>query len=201
LKARELHDRIFGAADPEAFRFHALAIFAGGLTGPPLEAVSQLEPIVQQQRASHTPYLSRVLWFQGQMYLRAGEYRQAAELLEEAEQLAGSHADLRFQLPVIRADLGRALLGLGQLDAAAGKLQAAISAEEAPHTATPAQADAHAGLALILLKRNDPRAALLQASSADDFWRDFDPENPAREEAAELRSRALRAIASSAHRR
>lgn len=200
LKARALHDQIFGTADPEAVRFQAVAIFAGGLYRLPLEAASKLGPIVEQQRASHTPYLARLLWFQGEMYLRAGEYRQAAELLQEAEQLAVPHVDLRFQLPVIRADLGRSLLGLGQLDAASGKLQAAISAEEAPHTATPAQADAHAGWALILLKRNDPAAALVEASSADDFWRDFDPENPARKEAAELRSRASREVASSAHR-
>jgi hypothetical protein len=111
-----------------------------------------------------------------------------------------SHPDLSFQLPVIRADLGRALLGLGQLDAAAGKLAAALSGAEVPHTATPAQADAHAGLALVLLKQNDPRAALLQAGAAEDFWRDFDPENPARKEAQELRFRASRALEASIHR-
>jgi tetratricopeptide (TPR) repeat protein len=216
LKARTLHEEIFGTADPEALRFQAVAVFAGGLSGRPLEAVSQLQSIVQQQRAARSPYLARLLWFQGALYLRARQYRQAAEHLQEAEQLAMSSADLSFQLPVIRADLGRALLELGQLDAATGKLEAAISGSgagsaassaagsglgtEVPHTRTPAQADAHAGLALVLLKRNDPRAALVQAGTADDFWRDFDPGNPDRQEAGELRSQAMRAIAVSANR-
>jgi tetratricopeptide (TPR) repeat protein len=212
LKARTLHEEIFGTADPEALRFQAVAVFAGGLSGRPLEAVSQLQSIVQQQRAARSPYLARLLWFQGALYLRARQYRQAAEHLQEAEQLAMSSADLSFQLPVIRADLGRALLELGQLDAATGKLEAAISGSgagsaagsgpgtEVPHTPTPAQADAHAGLALVLLKRNDPRAALVQAGTADDFWRDFDPGNPDRQEAGELRSQAMRAIAVSANR-
>ena len=199
LKGREVHDEIFGPADPERPKFEAVAIFAGGLAATPLEAVAQLQPLVDQRRAIHAPYLARLLWFQGELYLRAGQYRQAAGLLQEAEQLAVSHPDLGFQLPVIRADLGRSLLGLGQLDAAAGKLQAALSGAEVPHTATPAQAEAHAGLALVLLKQNDPRAALAQAGAAEDFWRDFDPENPARKEAAELRSRASRALTASTH--
>ncbi len=200
MKARTLHDEIFGTADSEGVKYQAVAIFAGGLSGLPLEAVSQLQPIVQRQRATHSPYLARLLWFQGELYLRAGQYLQAAALLQEAEQLAVSHPDLSFQLPVIRADLGCALLRLGQLDAATDNLQAAISGTEAPRTETPAQADAHAGLARVLLKRNDPRAALTQAVTADDFWRDFDPGNPARQEAGELRSEALRAIAAAADR-
>jgi tetratricopeptide (TPR) repeat protein len=102
--------------------------------------------------------------------------------------------DQSFLLPMIRADLGRALLHLGRVDEAAAKLQAALSGPGVPHTATPAQADAHAGLALILLKRNDPRAALTQATAADEFWQTFDPDNPARKEAADLRSQALRAV-------
>lgn len=71
-------------------------------------------------------------------------------------------------------------------------MRAALSGAGAPHTATPAQADAHVGLALILLKGNDPRAALLHATAADEFWQAFDPGNPARREPTDLRSQALR---------
>jgi hypothetical protein len=95
---------------------------------------------------------------------------------------------------IMHASLGRALLGLGRLDEAAVELQSALSGVEVPHTLTPAQAEAHAGLALIGLKRNDPRTALAHATAADDFWKAFDPDNPARKEATELRSQALRAV-------
>jgi tetratricopeptide (TPR) repeat protein len=197
-KARKLHDEIFGATDPEGVRYQAVNIFAAGYYGHPLEAVSQLQPIVEQQRAANSPFLARLLWFQGEAYLRAGDYLQAAARLREAEMFALRNPDVSFQLPTIRADLGHALLGLGQFDEATVKLEAAISGAEVPHSATPAQADAHAGLALVLLKHNDARAALLQATAADEFWQHFDPENPARKEAAQLRSQALRvAVASS----
>ena len=35
---------------------------------------------------------------------------------------------------------------------------------------------------------------LAHATAADDFWKAFDPDNPARKEAADLRSQALRAV-------
>jgi hypothetical protein len=128
------------------------------------------------------------------MYLRAAQFGDAARCLRESEQLLAPSPDLSFLLPMIRADLGRALLRLGRVDEGALKLQAALSGAGAPHTSTPAQAEAHTGLALILLKRNDPRAALLQATAADEFWQAFDPDNPARKEATVLRSQALRAV-------
>ena len=194
VKASKMHDEIYGSADPEGVRYTATAVFAAGYLGQPLEVVAQLQPMVEQQRAAKSAYLARLLWFQGEAYLRAGEYRESAACLQEAESLAVTQPNLSFQLPNIRADLGRALLGLGRLDEAAVKLEGAISGAEVPHTATPAQADAHAALAQLLLKRNDPRAALPQATAADEFWQHFDPDNPARKEAAQLRSQALRGM-------
>jgi tetratricopeptide (TPR) repeat protein len=194
VKASKLHEEVYGTTDPEGVRYAAVAVFAAGYLGHPLEVVAQLQPMVEQQRAAKSAYLARLLWFQGVAYLGAGRYLESAGCLQEAETLAVTQPDLSFQLPNMRADLGRALLGLGRLDEAAVKLEDAISGAEAPHTATPAQADAHAALARLLLKRNDPRAALPQATTAAEFWLHFDPENPAREDALQLRSQALRAV-------
>jgi len=194
-KGRAVHEETFGASDPQgALRFEALAIFTGGFVREPRDAAARLQPLIDRQRAAGASYLSRLLWFQGELYLRAAQFSDAVRDLREAEELAARHRDLGFQLPTIRADLGRALLGLGRLDEAGIKLQAALSGVEAPHSETPAQADAHVGLALISLEHNDPRAALIEATAADEFWQGFDPDNTARKEASDLRLQALHAV-------
>ena len=192
--ARTLHEATFGTDDAQGHRYRAIAIFAGGLGGDPTAAAAQLQPVIDRQRADDPRYLPRLLWFQGDLYLHAGKFAEAAAQLAEAEKLAmASEINQRFQLPMIRADLGRALFNLGKFDAAAGKLQAALSGEGVPHTMMPAQAHAQVGLARLLLLRNDPRGALLHAAAAADFWDDFDPRNPARKEAEQVRSDAQRA--------
>jgi eukaryotic-like serine/threonine-protein kinase len=195
-KARTLHAKTYGTQNRDtSVRYEALAIFAAGLVGDAAAAAAQLQPLVDQQRAAGSAFLSRLLWYQGATYLHAAQFGDALRCLHESESLLLPHPDQGFQLPLVRADLGHALLRLGRDDEARIKLQDALSGVGVPHTATPAQADAHAGLALILLKRNDPGAALIQATAADDFWQAFDPANPAHLEATELRSRALRAVA------
>jgi eukaryotic-like serine/threonine-protein kinase len=192
-KAREVHAKTYGTENRgTSVRYEALAILAGGMVGDPVAAALQLQPLLDQQRSAGSPFVGRLLGYQGEMYLRAARFSDAVKCLQESESLVAANPDHTFLLPMIRVDLGRALLGLGRLDEAALKLQAALSGAGAPHTATPAQADAHVGLALILLKRNDPRAALLHATAADEFWQAFDPGNPARREATDLRSQALR---------
>ena len=194
-KARDLHDEIFGATDVEGgVRYETVAVFAAGYVGDPRQGAAKLQPFVDQLRSTGSSFLARVLWYQGELYLRAGQFSDAERVLRESGRLAAPHPDLSFQLPIMHASLGRALLGLDRFDEAKVELQSALSGAEVPRTATPAQAEAHAGLALIGLKGNDPRAALIQATAADDFWKAFDPGNPARKEAAELRSQALRAV-------
>ncbi len=194
-KAREVHAKTYGTENRDSsVRYEAVAILAAGMVGDPAAAALQLQPLLDQQRSAGSTFVGRLLGFQGALYLRAAQFGNAVKCLQESERLVAANPDQTFLLPRIRADLGRALLRLGRLEEAALKLQAASSGAGAPHTATPAQADAQVGLALILLKRNDPRAALLQATAADEFWQAFDPDNPARREATDLRSQALRAV-------
>jgi serine/threonine-protein kinase len=194
-KARDVYAKTYGTENRDtSVRYETLAIYAAGLVGDPVAAAAQLQIVIDQQRASGSSLLGRLLGYQGEMYLRAAQFGDAARRLQESELLVLRNPDQSFLLPMIRAGLGRALLQLGRLDEAAVKLQAALSGPGVPHTATPAQADAHTGLALVLLKRNDPRAALTQAIAADEFWQAFDPDNPARKEATDLRSQALRAV-------
>jgi len=195
LEAQRLFGEVFGIDTPDGIRFQATAVYASGLVERPLEAASKLEHIVELQRADRSAYIGVTLRFLGEVYLRAGRNREAAAVLREAEAAAASSADQSTLLPFIRANLGLALLGLGKPDEAAPKFQAAISGEGAPQILTPAQADAHLGLARMFLERNDSHAALLNAAKADDFWRGFDPANPAQREAARLRARAQRAAA------
>jgi tetratricopeptide (TPR) repeat protein len=133
-------------------------------------------------------------WLLGSLYLHTGRLVEAVGALEEAERLALSSGQ-RSQLPMIRADLGLAQLNLGRLDEAAGKLQAAVSGEGVPHTMTAVQANAQVGLARLFLLRKQPRDALALAIAADDFWRDFDPKNPAGREAQRTRALAQHALA------
>ena len=195
VKARSAHEQTYGTDDAGGHRYRAIAIFAAGMSGDPLAAISQLKPVIERQRTDDPRYLPRLLWFLGHLYLHAERSKDAAETLEEAERVAlASGIDQRYQLPMIRADLGLALLDLGRLGDAAGKLQAVLSGEGVPHTMMPVQANAQVGLARLLMLRNDPRGALTYATAAEDFWRDFDPENPARRRAVQMRSAAQHAL-------
>lgn len=196
MQARAAHDAIYGADDPEGPRYEAIEIFAQGLSGDPLAAVVELQHVIDRQRAINPRYLTRLLWFLGSLYNRSGKYEEAADALKDAEQKAlAAEADQHFQLPVIRAELGRALLNQGKFDDAAVEFQAALSGEGVPHAMTPAQADALMGLARVLLVRKDAQGALQRATAASNFWQSFDPENPARKDAQNLVSVAQRARA------
>jgi tetratricopeptide (TPR) repeat protein len=195
-KARAAFEEIYGTASADGHRYRAIVIFAQGLSHDPLQAAMRLQPVVARQRADDPKYLPRLLWYLGKLYLQAGRFNEAASALEEAERLlVAGEINQRHQLPVVRADLGLALLNVGKLDEAADKLQAALSGDGVPHTMTPAQANARVGLARLLLLRHEPRDALIHATAASDFWRDFDPQNPARKEAERVRSVAQRATA------
>jgi serine/threonine protein kinase len=195
LQAEKLFGEVFGLDTEDGMRFQATAIYASGLTEQPLEAASKLERIVELQRADGSVYTGVTLRFLGDLYLRAARYHEATVALREAEAAVVSSADQSTLLPVIRAHLGLALLGLGKYEEAAHEFQAAISAEGVTHTLTPAQADAHLGLARVFLARNDPATALVHAAKADHFWRDFDPANPTKRDATRWRERAQRAAA------
>lgn len=172
-----------GTSNSEHLKYDAAAVFARGITTDPVEGISQLVPLIEQQREQDKRFLPRSLWSLGKLELRVGRFQDAVLALREAEGIFKAHgtAALRY-LPATRADLGLALLGLGDLDSAATVLQAALSGEEQPHAPTPAQADAHVGLARVALARHDAQTALTQATLADEIWRNFDASNPGRNE-------------------
>src|SRR5262249_16470960 len=145
-------------------------------------AAAELRQLIETVRARDpgSAFIPTSLAYLGAVYLRAARYEDAVGVLTEAERL--NPAGRSYLMPAIHADLGSALLAIGKRDEAATKLEGARAGEGVPKTLTPAQAEAQLGLARVSLSRNDPQSALLHVSAADDFWRDFDPANPARQE-------------------
>jgi eukaryotic-like serine/threonine-protein kinase len=183
LQAQTVHRDVFGTSDSTHGRYDAVVSYARGVLGDPIESISQLNSILEQQRQEDKRSVGRTLTFLGDLELRSGHFQDSVVALRDAEAIF--KADETFQklrLPKVRADLGSALLGLGDIDAAAAEFRAAISGEGQPHSPTPAQAAGHLGLAWIALARHDPHTALTEATIADDFWRNFDAGNAARSE-------------------
>ena len=184
LEAQKLIREAFeSTSNQHGLWFDAVVAFAGGAVGDPVKGILQLAPIIEQQRQQDKRFLPRGLWLLGTLELRSGRLQDAVLALREAEGLFRGYgkAELRY-LPAVRANLGLALSGLGELDSATAALQAAISGEGQPHTPTPALADAHLGLARVALARHDAQTALTEATTADEIWRNFDAANPARSE-------------------
>jgi eukaryotic-like serine/threonine-protein kinase len=196
LEAQKLHRDAVGTSNSLHFRYDALVAFARGALGDPGEGISQLAAIIEQQREQDKHFLGRSLWLLGKLELRSDRFDDAVLALREAESTYKGYgkASLRY-LPAVRADLGMALLRLGDLDCATSAFQAAISGDGQPRTPTPALADAHLGLARVALARRDPRTALTQATLADEIWRNFDGANPARHDVTSTLESIRRAAA------
>jgi len=179
------------ADDPERFSYRAVSAWARGLQGDSPDSARELRTLVEARRARDpkSPFIPTALGTLGEVYVRASRYQDAAAVLIEAERLTPPARN--YLLPAMNAALGTALLEIGRLDEAATRLQAALTGEGVSATATPAQADAHLGLARVLLSRGEHQAALQHLAAADDFWRDFDPDNSARREVAAWRARVV----------
>jgi len=190
-EALALSDSALSTDDPEHFAFRAVSAWARGLQSESPEAARELRSLIDVRRARDpkSALIPTALGSLGEVYLRAARYQDAVTVLAEAETL--NPPARQYLLPAMRAALGMALLGTGNPDDAAPKLQAALSGVGVTDTATPAQAEAHLGLARVFAARGDQQATLQHLAAAEDFWRDFDPANPARRELASWRVRLL----------
>lgn len=107
-----------------------------------------------------------------------GNSQAALVSLEQALALASERPRSELDRGQILAEVGRARLELGQLDAAVELLGSALALLEAVQIrTTPDQADVLVALGRAHLGLGQLPAALGPLHRADAFWREFDPEN------------------------
>jgi eukaryotic-like serine/threonine-protein kinase len=142
------------------------------------------------------------LSYMGVLRRLQGNSQAALVSLEKALALASERPRSELDRGQIFAQVGRARLELGQLDAAVESLESALALLEAVQIrTTPDQADVLVALGRAHLSLGQPPAALGPLQRADAFWREFDPENRSAAEAALWLSRCNLALDRSAKER
>jgi len=168
VERRLLRARAEGVPSDVAWALSSLSTISmseGDIAG----SASLLDEALETARAiGDATLLSNVAGNLGYVLSAAGEYERAASLCRESIELAPTASDVC----VDHANLGLALLGLGDLEGAASEYRRAIAgAFESGYFFT--LADAMVGAAAIALRRGDPGAALGVLAAVDGLRTDL----------------------------
>jgi hypothetical protein len=149
---------------------------AWGYAGQTEKARSELNDVVESQRAAGPDRSTKAPFVLGVVERFSGRYVEALRIQQERlpSLAAGPAADLDRMRAL--AEIGLSQVALGQSVEATASLEQALGLSRRLQTRTaPERADVLTGLGRALLARRRPAEALPLLSEADAFWREFAP--------------------------